>query len=147
MDILIAYDIADTDGPGSIRLRRIADICQRYGERVQLSVFECRLTSDTYTRLLGEIQDTINPGVTVSRSTASRGISRRLGPLSAASGRTSWENLGSCSACEPPVILDNRTDRNANSTSLVAMRLLLVCSNALKLPQGQRCRPRRAGLR
>lgn len=61
MDILVAYDIADTDGSGSIRLRRIADVCQRYGERVQLSIFECRVAPDGYVRLLEELEDVINP--------------------------------------------------------------------------------------
>ena len=59
MDILIAYDIADTDGPGGVRLRQIADVCSKYGERVQFSVFECRVSSEKYAMLLGEIQDVI----------------------------------------------------------------------------------------
>ena len=42
MDILIAYDIADTDGEGANRLRRIAQVCEKCGQRVQSSVFECR---------------------------------------------------------------------------------------------------------
>lgn len=63
MDILVAYDIADTDGPGSHRLRQVADICQRYGERVQFSVFECRVTGDGYVRLLGDLEDVIDSQV------------------------------------------------------------------------------------
>ena len=61
MDILVAYDIADTDGSGALRLRRIADVCEKYGERVQLSVFECRVSPDRFAHLIGEIQDAINP--------------------------------------------------------------------------------------
>lgn len=60
MDILVAYDIADTDGPGAARLRQTADVCEKYGERVQLSVFECRLTQERFARLIGELQDVIN---------------------------------------------------------------------------------------
>ena len=63
MDLLVAYDIADTDGPGSQRLRRVADICQHYGERVQFSVFECRVAADGYVRLLGDLEDAIDPRV------------------------------------------------------------------------------------
>ena len=44
MDILVTYDIADTEGGGASRLKRIAEVCGKYGQRVQLSVFECRLS-------------------------------------------------------------------------------------------------------
>lgn len=60
MDVLVVYDIADTDGPGSLRLRRIADVCEKYGERVQLSVFECRVSPERFGRLVGDLQDVIN---------------------------------------------------------------------------------------
>ena len=36
--ILVAYDIADPK-----RLRKMAKLCEAYGTRVQLSVFECQL--------------------------------------------------------------------------------------------------------
>lgn len=60
MDILITYDIAETDGSGASRLRRIASVCERYGERVQFSVFECRLSPTRLARLVGEIEDVID---------------------------------------------------------------------------------------
>ena len=59
MDILVCYDIAETDGKGAVRLRKIADVCSQYGERVQYSVFECRISSERYARLLSEIEDVI----------------------------------------------------------------------------------------
>lgn len=61
MDVLVAYDIAGTEGPGARRLRRVADVCQKYGERVQFSVFECRLSPERLGRLVGELQDAIDP--------------------------------------------------------------------------------------
>ena len=61
MDVLVAYDIADTEGPGARRLRNVADVCEKYGERVQLSVFECRISPERFARLVGELQDVINP--------------------------------------------------------------------------------------
>ena len=62
MDIIVAYDISNTDTPaGSARLRRIADICTAYGERAQLSVFECRVTPESHARLIGELNDAIDP--------------------------------------------------------------------------------------
>ena len=60
MDILLAYDIADTEGVGATRLRRIAEVCEKYGQRVQFSVFECRLSPTRLARLIGEVEDVID---------------------------------------------------------------------------------------
>ena len=60
MDALVAYDIADTEGAGALRLRRIAQVCEKYGERVQQSVFECRLSPTRLARMLGELQDAMD---------------------------------------------------------------------------------------
>ena len=60
MDVLVTYDIAETDGVGAKRLRRIADVCCKYGERVQFSVFECRLSRTRLERMIGEIEDVID---------------------------------------------------------------------------------------
>ena len=60
MDILVAYDIADTETTGGSRLRRIADVCEKYGQRVQFSVFECRVSRTRLARLVGEIRDVID---------------------------------------------------------------------------------------
>ena len=60
MDVLVTYDIADTESVGASRLRRIAEVCGKYGQRVQLSVFECRLSPERLARLISEIQDVID---------------------------------------------------------------------------------------
>lgn len=60
MDILLTYDIADTQGEGAARLRQVARVCEKYGERVQFSVFECRLSPSQFARFIGEIQDAID---------------------------------------------------------------------------------------
>ena len=60
MDVLITYDIADTQGDGASRLRRIADICEKYGQRVQFSVFECRLSHVRLARLIAEVEDVMD---------------------------------------------------------------------------------------
>ena len=41
MEILVAYDVATDDAAGKRRLRRVAEVCMAYGQRVQKSVFEC----------------------------------------------------------------------------------------------------------
>ena len=60
MDVLVTYDIADTERTGAARLKRIAHVCGRYGQRVQLSVFECRLSAARLARLIGEVEDIID---------------------------------------------------------------------------------------
>ncbi len=60
MDVLVTYDIADTETVGATRLRRVAQICEKYGQRVQFSVFECRLSPERLARLVGEVQDVID---------------------------------------------------------------------------------------
>ena len=70
MDVLVTYDIADTEGAGALRLKRVAEVCEKYGQRVQLSVFECRLSPTKFARMIGEIEDVIdqkNDSVTVYR--------------------------------------------------------------------------------
>ena len=61
MDVVVTYDIAVNKRKGARRLRQVAQACERYGERVQFSVFECRLSPSRLERMLGEIQDVIDP--------------------------------------------------------------------------------------
>jgi CRISPR-associated protein Cas2 len=44
LDILVCYDVDTLDREGQARLRRVAQICKNFGQRVQFSVFECRVT-------------------------------------------------------------------------------------------------------
>ena len=41
MHVLVAYDVATESAGGRRRLRKIAQACQNFGQRVQKSVFEC----------------------------------------------------------------------------------------------------------
>lgn len=59
MDIVVTYDIATTDRAGQRRLTRVAATCERYGTRVQYSVFECRLTEVLFEKLQSELLDII----------------------------------------------------------------------------------------
>ncbi len=60
MLILITYDVATGDKAGARRLRRVARACLDYGQRVQNSVFECRVDQKNWiilrNRLLSEIK-------------------------------------------------------------------------------------------
>ena len=43
MVLVVTYDVDTTDLAGARRLRRVARLCERYGSRVQNSVFEVQL--------------------------------------------------------------------------------------------------------
>ncbi|MCK4622997.1 MAG: CRISPR-associated endonuclease Cas2 [Desulfuromonadales bacterium] len=61
MMVLVSYDVATADKVGARRLRRVAKICQNYGQRVQYSVFECIVEPAQWTmmrqQLLAVIDD------------------------------------------------------------------------------------------
>ena len=44
IEVVVCYDVATETPAGQKRLRRVATICLGFGQRVQKSVFECRLT-------------------------------------------------------------------------------------------------------
>ncbi|MDF1586927.1 CRISPR-associated endonuclease Cas2 [Geminicoccaceae bacterium 1502E] len=59
MMVLVTYDVATDTPAGRRRLRRVANACKDFGQRVQLSVFECDVEPAQWVnlkaRLLGEI--------------------------------------------------------------------------------------------
>lgn len=60
MYILITYDVSTSDPQGAKRLRKVARICQNYGQRVQNSVFECLVDPAQFAVLKHQLLDTIN---------------------------------------------------------------------------------------
>ena len=64
MLMLVTYDVATGDAAGRRRLRRVARLCQDFGQRVQYSVFECQVDAAQWTtlraRLLSEIDDKVD---------------------------------------------------------------------------------------
>ena len=59
MLVVVCYDVKTEDRAGRRRLRRVAKVCESTGQRVQKSVFECRVNlmqlDDLERRLLAEI--------------------------------------------------------------------------------------------
>lgn len=59
MLIIVTYDVSTETAAGRKRLRRVAKVCESVGQRVQKSVFECRVDlmgyEDLERRLLAEI--------------------------------------------------------------------------------------------
>ena len=51
MLILVTYDVNTTTPEGEKRLRKVAQVCLNYGQRVQNSVFECSVTPMQYESL------------------------------------------------------------------------------------------------
>jgi len=45
LDVLVAYDVSTETREGKRRLRKVAIVCCGFGQRVQNSVFECRVTN------------------------------------------------------------------------------------------------------
>ncbi|WP_059172614.1 CRISPR-associated endonuclease Cas2 [Bacillus sp. FJAT-27445] len=60
MLVLITYDVSTSSGSGQKRLRRVAKVCQNYGQRVQNSVFECIIDAAQFTTLKLELEDIID---------------------------------------------------------------------------------------
>lgn len=59
MLLIVCYDVNTETKAGRRRLRRVAKVCEGTGQRVQKSVFECRINlmqmEDLERRLLAEI--------------------------------------------------------------------------------------------
>ena len=58
MDVLVTYDITDTETIGASRLKRIANVCEKHGQQVQFSVFVCCPSKTRLARFIGEVEDT-----------------------------------------------------------------------------------------
>jgi len=61
MLIIITYDVSTITAAGRKRLRRVAKVCESIGQRVQHSVFECKVNQmqleELERRLLDEIDE------------------------------------------------------------------------------------------
>ena len=61
MLIIVTYDVSTETSAGRRRLRRVAKICEGVGQRVQKSVFECKVSPMQYEelerRLVAEIDE------------------------------------------------------------------------------------------
>jgi len=62
MMVLITYDVKTENAAGRRRLRRVAKICEDYGQRVQNSVFECLVDPTQWTRLRILLEGEIDKG-------------------------------------------------------------------------------------
>lgn len=63
VDLLVTYDVNTADLAGQRRLARVARVCERYGTRVQYSVFECRLDEILYQSLISDLDEEMDSSV------------------------------------------------------------------------------------
>ena len=61
MYVLITYDVATASEGGPRRLRRVGRVCEDYGQRVQNSVFECKVDPAQFVELRGKLESIIDP--------------------------------------------------------------------------------------
>lgn len=62
MLVIVSYDVSTETAAGRKRLRRVARVCESMGQRVQKSVFECRVTLAQYEELERRLLTEINLG-------------------------------------------------------------------------------------
>lgn len=67
IDLLVTYDVDTSTKAGQRRLKRVAKICEGYGQRVQYSVFACSVTraqreelEDRLRRTMKEEEDSLH---------------------------------------------------------------------------------------
>jgi len=63
MLILVTYDVSTETAAGRRRLRQTAKACLNYGQRVQKSVFECRVDQAAYEELQRQLLKIIDEDV------------------------------------------------------------------------------------
>jgi CRISPR-associated protein Cas2 len=61
MTTVISYDVQTTTPEGRRRLRRVAQACKDYGQRVQFSVFEVTVRDTDWTKLRQRLLTEIDP--------------------------------------------------------------------------------------
>jgi CRISPR-associated protein Cas2 len=60
MYVIITYDVATSTTGGSKRLRKVARVCENFGQRVQNSVFECKVDPAQWVTLRGPLESIID---------------------------------------------------------------------------------------
>lgn len=60
MMMLVTYDVNTAGEGGKRRLRRVAKLCERFGQRVQNSVFECLVDPTEWSELKHSLEQIID---------------------------------------------------------------------------------------
>ena len=62
MEVLVTYDVSTKTAAGRKRLRRVAQVCEAHGQRVQKSVFECVLNPQQLEMMKHRLQREMDVG-------------------------------------------------------------------------------------
>jgi CRISPR-associated protein Cas2 len=62
MMLVVTYDVDTSDSAGAKRLRKVARICERYGMRVQNSVFEVLVDPAQLVMLKSDLEKVVDLG-------------------------------------------------------------------------------------
>lgn len=60
MEVLVTYDVNTETPEGRRRLRRVAQVCGRFGQRAQKSVFECIVDAAHLALLVHQLEQEID---------------------------------------------------------------------------------------
>lgn len=60
MLVLITYDVSTEFNEGRKRLRKVAKLCEDYGQRVQNSVFECSIDMALWVQVKAKLLAVVN---------------------------------------------------------------------------------------
>lgn len=60
MMLIVTYDVDFSDKSGAKRLRKVAKVCEKYGVRVQNSVFEIMIDNATLIELKSRLNELID---------------------------------------------------------------------------------------
>lgn len=60
MMMLITYDVNTSSNGGKRRLRKVAKLCEKFGQRVQNSVFECLVDPAQWAELKHKLENEID---------------------------------------------------------------------------------------
>ena len=60
MMVLVTYDVKTESEGGKRRLRRVAKLCENFGQRVQFSVFECLVDPTQWADLRHRLEQEID---------------------------------------------------------------------------------------
>jgi CRISPR-associated protein Cas2 len=60
MELLVTYDVKTETAAGRRRLRRVAKVCEGFGQRVQFSVFECVVDAAQLALLVHALEQAID---------------------------------------------------------------------------------------
>jgi CRISPR-associated protein Cas2 len=59
VNVLISYDVSTETAAGRRRLRKVAQACQDFGQRVQKSVFECSVSEAQFEEVVRRLVEII----------------------------------------------------------------------------------------